>query len=335
MRFKDKLVIFFRLSRLHGAASVSLLILIAALLNGQKDTSLLILLFFIGILYHVFLFVLNEYTDIEVDKLSKDLKKKPLVRGDISQRSALVIVFIAAIATTSLTIIFFMTLSALIFLMFALIFGTLYDFYGKKIKGYSDLLIGAALAFIFLYGAGAVTDQVTNMIYIISGLIFVAIVFANGVEGGLKDVDHDYLGGARTLATILGVKVKDEKLLIPMKFRIFGFSLIGICFFLLFLLVYQPEVNIFESDYVKLIIIVILIFCILTSSYELLTLKLFDRVKIKRLYAILNSAGGILLLIILVPLIGIQMTIILIIIPISWYIVFNIIFYGKPLQPVV
>jgi uncharacterized membrane-anchored protein len=78
-----------------------------------------------------------------------------------------------------------------------------------------------------------------------------------------------------------------------------------------------------------------MILVILAVTYKLLTLKIFDRTKIKRLYAILNSAGGVVLLIILVPLIGIETTLVLLVVPISWYVVFNIILYGKPLQPVV
>jgi 4-hydroxybenzoate polyprenyltransferase len=326
---------YLRLSRVHAAASESLLVLIAALLMGQKDTNLLIILFVIGILYHVYLFVLNEYADIEVDKLSKDLTKKPLVSGDISPRSALGVVISAAIATFLLTIIFFQSVSAVLFLTLALIFGALYDFYGKKIIGYSDLLVAASLAFIFLYGAGTVSNQLTNIVYIIAGTIFVAIVFANAIEGGLKDVDHDYLGGARTLATIMGVTVKERALQITKRFRFFGYSLIGICFVLLLFLGYQDEVNLFGADYVKLTIIAVMIVVMLATSYKLLNLKIFDRTKIKRLYAILNSAGGVTLLIILVPLIGIEVTLILLVVPISWYVAFNIVLYGKPLQPVV
>jgi 4-hydroxybenzoate polyprenyltransferase len=335
MRLKDRMLTYLRLSRVHAAASESLLVLIAALLMGQKDTNLLIILFVIGILYHVYLFVLNEYADIEVDKLSKDLTKKPLVSGDISPRSALGVVISAAIATFFLTIIFFPSLAAVLFLTLALIFGALYDFYGKKIIGYSDLLVAASLAFIFLYGAGTVSNQLTNIVYIIAGTIFVAIVFANAIEGGLKDVDHDYLGGARTLATIMGVTVKERALQITKRFRFFGYSLIGICFVLLLFLGYQDEVNLFGADYVKLTIIAVMIVVMLATSYKLLNLKIFDRTKIKRLYAILNSAGGVTLLIILVPLIGIEVTLILLVVPISWYVAFNIVLYGKPLQPVV
>jgi 4-hydroxybenzoate polyprenyltransferase len=335
MRLKDKILTYLRLSRFHAAASESLLILIAALLMSQKDPLLLIILFCIGIIYHVYLFVLNEYADIEVDRLSKDLTKKPLVSGDISERSALVVVFFAAIVLYVLTIFFFLSFFALLFLTLALIFGALYDFYGKRIVGYSDLLVAASLAFIFLFGAGAVSNQLTNLIYIIAGMIFVAIVFANAVEGGLKDVDHDYLGGARTLATILGVKVVEGKLLMTTRFRLFSSSLIGICFILLFFLGYQSEVNLFGQEYVRLAITAAMVLVILVVSYRLLSLKIFDRTKIKRLYAILNSAGGIVLLIILVPLIGVYVTIILLVVPIAWYVFFNIILYGKPLQPVV
>lgn len=335
MRLKDKLVLYLRLSRIHGAASESLLILIAAMIMGQTSILALFVLFCIGILYHIHVFVLNEYADIDVDRLSKDLKKKPLVSGDIPKNNARIIVVIAAITTIAITIVFFKSFSALLFLLLALLFGTLYDFYGKKIIGYSDTLIAASLSFIFLYGAGTVSEHLTTIIYIIAGMIFVAIIFANAVEGGLKDVDHDYLGGAKTLATLMGVTVNDGNLQISMRFRFFGCSLIGICFVLLLLLGYQPEIHLQEDEFGKTILIVVLSIIILVTSYRLLTLKKFDRAQIKRLYAVLNSTAGIMLLVLLVPLIGLVPTCILIIIPITWYVLFNIVLYGKPLQPLV
>jgi 4-hydroxybenzoate polyprenyltransferase len=333
MKKNNKIITYFRLARFHAAASESLLILIAALLMGLEDKLSLIMLFIIGLLYHVYLFVLNEYTDIEVDKKSKDLIMKPLVSGEIPKKHALIISISAAVICYIITIIFFQSLFALFLLTMAFIFGALYDYYGKKIKGYSDFLVAASLAFIFLYGAGAVSIYLTNLIYIIGFMIFLAIIFANAVEGGLKDVDHDYLGGAKTVATLMGVKVKDKKLIMTKKFQLFAISLICMCFILLILLGLQPEISLFDFEFLKLGIITFLVILILITSSLLITLKEFNRIKIKRLYAILNSAGGALLLIILVPLIGIEITIILLIVPIAWYLSFNIILYGKPMQP--
>ena len=53
----------------------------------------------------------------------------------------------------------------------------------------------------------------------------------------------------------------------------------------------------------------------------------------KRLYSGINAASGILLIVMLYPILGLEITIFLLIFPVTWYTVFNKILYGKPLQP--
>ena len=333
MSVKNRILEYLRLFRFQAGAVEATIILIGALVMGQRDFSFLLVIFFIGIFGHICGYVLNDYADVEVDKKSYELKEKPLVSGVIPKRNGLIISILAAFITYALTIIFFPYPRSIFLLSLATIFTIIYNFFGKKIPA-SDFIVAGTIALFCLFGASTVPMPFTNLTYIICLLFLFDIVFINVVEGGLKDVDHDYLAGGKTIATRMGVKIKKEILIVPRKFIAFAYSLKAIFIGLILLLGFQPELNLWYSDqYVIHIIVVLLIIIIIIGSYKFLHLSIFDRSKIKRLYSGLNSASGALILIMLLPILGPVITVILILLPITWYIVFNFILYGKPLQP--
>lgn len=334
MNIKDKIIAYSRLCRLQATGLIATLSVIGAAVAGQKNPFLLGIVFIIGVFYHVFLYVLNDYIDLEVDKKSKDLQRKPLVSGVIPKQNALILTSLAIITMYVLTVVFFPYLHTLLVLSFAVVLGIIYDCFGKKMPGLADFVMAGSLSATFLFGASTVSAPFSMVVYLTFLIILFFTVYGNAVEGGLKDVDHDYLGGAKTLATIMGVKVEKGRLLMTKKFAFFSWSVEIISFVLILLLANQPEINIFRSgDYLKTGIVVFLIVLSLISTTMFLTLKQFDRAKMKKLFGVINSSSGALIIILLFPLLGILKTIILLLLPITWYIIFNTILYGKPMQP--
>jgi 4-hydroxybenzoate polyprenyltransferase len=334
MDLKNVTISYFRLFRFQTTGLIATLFLIGAVVAGLSDPFLLFIIFLIGIFYHIYLYVLNDYVDLEVDKQSKDLQRKPLVSGMISPKTGLIIAIVTGILTYILTIIYFPYFNTILMLTFAVLLGAIYDCFGKKMPGLSDFTMAGSLAFAFLLGASTIPTPFTTITILVGLLIFIFVVYGNAVEGGLKDVDHDYLGGAKTLATVMGVKVKNEKLFLTKKFAIFSYGIEIFSFVLILLLAAQPEINIFDkSEYLKLIIVIILIIVTFISSVRFLSLKKFDRALMKKLFAVINSSSGALIIIMIFPIIGLEKTIILLLLPITWYIIFNTILYGKPMQP--
>jgi len=333
MKTKSKIPVYLRLLRPQSAAMTASVLLVGALVMGQRDTFLLSILFIIGVLSHIFGFVLNDYADIEVDKKSGELKDKPLVSGIISKNHALIIVILAAVIAYALTILFFPSIYVIIILTIAAILGGIYNFCGKKIPG-SEFIVSAGLGAFCLFAASTVSLNFTNTIYLVSLLIFIDGVFIHVVEGGLKDADHDYLQKAKTLPAMMGIKVKDGKLLLPKTFLAFSYLLKAIYFILIILLGLQPEINIWNSNqYILQILVIFLLIMIALITYKFLHLPKFDRSKMKKLYAGLNSASLGLIFIILLPIIEIEIILILLVLPITWYVIFNAILYGKSLEP--
>ncbi len=321
----SKVVSYAKLLRVPGIGAFGIIPVIAALAMGASDIYSLSLIFIIGAFASVFGFLINDYVDIELDGFVDELKKKPLVSGDVSKKNALLIAFYLAFTT-----FFFIALlwydqpidsfkfSALICIILAGIFGTFYDVYGKRIVG-SDFFVAISVALIFLFGA-LTYGQPTTIIWIIFILTFENILYMNVVQNGIKDADHDYKLGVKNIARTLGVEVQEKKIVIPRSFQAFGFGLrlfAAVLFFVPFIL--------FGYEYYlwQIILLVLLIIVYLFLDAKLLMLKIYDRSQIRKLIAIQSFLRYSLVPVMLFKIIGILPSVLLIIIPIVWYILFT------------
>jgi len=321
----SKIAAYAKLLRLPGIGALGIVPVIAALVMGTTDIYPLTIIFIIGALASVFGFLINDYVDIELDGYVDELKKKPLVSGEVSKKNALLIAFYLAFTT-----FFFIALlwfnkpidsfkfSALICIVLAGILGTFYDVYGKKVVG-SDFFVAISVALIFLFGA-LTYGQPTVMIWVIFILTFENILYMNVVQNGIKDADHDYKLGVKNIALTLGVTVQENKITIPRSFQAFGFGLrlfAAVLFFVPFL------VFGYDSYLWQLILLAVLIIVYLFLDAKLLTLKTFDRSRIRKLIGIQSFLRYSLVPVMLFKVIGILPSILLILIPIVWYSIFT------------
>ena len=320
---------YLRLTRLPGAASTAIAIIICYLaMMGPHNLINLLVLFIIGIFSHIFGSVLNEYIDIRVDEKSQYHKEKPLVSGAITKNQALFFTLFSCVCIYALTIIFFWSFFPLIFLSLGLLFTIIYDTVGKKIPG-SDIFMGGSAFFGCLFGASIVSIHFTNLVYIISLSVFIYIVSFTAVVGGLKDADHDALAGAKTTATRMGVNIVNGKMLITNKFKVFSYTLDLVFIILIILAAFQPEINLWQSDqYLILIVMAIFMVIVFASLYGFLNLPYFDRQRVYGLFALHGLASYILVPILLLPIIGLNMMLVVIVLPFAWYIIFNKIIFN-------
>lgn len=333
MKVKSRFINYLQLIRPQGASATAVTILIGSIIMGLRDIILLFILFFIGILCHICGFVLNEYVDIDVDKKSRDLQNKPLVSGAIPKKHALIIALFSAIFAYLLTIIYFQSIYPLIFLSLTFISGIIYDLFGKRLPG-SDVFAAGACFFVFLFGASAVSIEFTNLIFIVAFSCFFHIIFNNAVEGGLKDIDHDFLAGAKTTAIRMGVFLKDGRLIITKNFSFFAYSIKFFYIGLVILAGFQPEINLWQfNNYMIHIIFIILVSIVLITLYKFWHPPDFNRPRLIRLFAIHEIFAYFLGPIILVPLIGYKFVLLLLFIPFFWFLICNLIIYQKLIQP--
>jgi 4-hydroxybenzoate polyprenyltransferase len=330
-----------RLLRIPGLGALGIPPVIGALTVGMMDGYNLILLFFIGSVSAMYGFILNDYADIELDRLIPELKGKPLVDGTIHPKTAVFICFFLVLFA-----FFFLFLLwygqnvdtskflAMMCIFLAGILGSIYDLYGKKFPG-SDAFVSISMSFLFLLGALSFGTP-TIITWIIFVLTFNQSLHMNAVEGGIKDADHDYLMGVKNLALGSGVKVDGENLHIPTSFKAFGMGIrltsavllfVPFVFFREFLVYYKPWQPII------MVLLAVATFVVLFFSMKLISLKKFDRSAIRKYIGIQSFLRYSLVPIMLIPIIGILPSVILIVFPIAWYIIFTPLLGEKLFRP--
>jgi len=331
----SKVTAYARLLRIPGLGGLGIPAVIGALTVGVHDLLSLVILFIIGSLSAIYGFILNDYADVELDRLSKELKGKPLVDGTIGLKTAVFVCFMCVmLAFFFLFLLWYgkpldeFKFVALISIILAGILGSTYDVYGKKFVG-SDFLVAISMAFIFLMGATSFGAPAI-ITWIIFVLTFNQILHMNVIENGIKDADHDCLLGVKNIALVSGVKVEGDNLFIPLRFKAFG---MGIRLFSAVLL-FTPFIFFGYSYYLwQVVLLAIATFGVLFYSVRLLSLKKFERNTIRKYIALQSFLRYALVPIMLIPLIGIIPGVILVFFPIIWYIIFTPLLGEKLFRP--
>ena len=327
-----------RLLRLPGLGGLSVAPVFGALSVGVTDIYLLILLFLLGACSAIYGFVLNDYIDVKVDKLSKELGNRPLVKGTISQHTAVFICIATFILAFVIIFGWFYTPNisfgiALGFILLSALLGTLYNIYGKRFVG-SDILVALSEGFLVLTGAYLVLPQgqLTIFTWIFALLTFNQLLYMNAIMGGLKDADHDYLMNVKNFALSSGVHVtKENTLVVPTVFRVSGLFIRIISIILVFLpFTYFSQ----TSSPAHLIILLIFSIGVLVLSEKFLSQKTFDRSKLRKLITGQTFLRYSLIPLMLFYLIGFIPVVILIIFPFIWYILFTLLIHEHLFKPV-
>ena len=322
-----------KLLRLPGLGGLAIPPVFGAISVGVYDFYKLSILFIIGALSAIYGFVLNDYADVELDRLVKELHGKPLVSGVISKKSAIAVCVICIFL--AFFFIFFLwkgevldelKFSALVVIFLAGVLGSIYNLYGKKIAG-SDFLVAISMAFLFLFGALSFSKP-TLLTWAIFFLTFNQTLHMNAVEGGIKDADHDFIMGVKNIALASGVKVQGSSVFIPLHFKAFGMGIRLSSAFLVFL----PFIYGLSYTLWQIFLLLLLVAIVIYIEVKLLTLHNFDRKKIRKL---ISSAAFIrysIVPVMLISKVG-MLSFILIVLPILWYILFTPLTGAKLFQP--
>ena len=333
-----------RLIRLPGLGGLSIAPIFGALslydIGLEISLTTLFFLLIFGVLKSIYGFVLNDYADLELDRLSDDISNRPLVRGTISKRAALSICFLSVIGMFLIIfLIFYRHHPAFYYglgcMILAFIFGTIYNLYGKRFMS-SAIIAAAADALIVLLAAFIISPDGNLSIFtwIIFILVFTQFIFMTIVVGGIKDADHDYKMNVKNLALYSGVKVyKDKKIFIPLSFKAFGLLIR----FLSAIIVFVPFIFYGANfEMWQIILLALLVIGVLVLTVQLLNIKTFEPTdkRIIRLFGVQGFLRYSFVPVMLIPVIGLYYGLILIIFPIIWLIIFMPISGKKLSSPV-
>ncbi len=194
---------FWDLLRLeHGlmyALGVAVGVIVSAGLNFDPKNLIL------GMLTAVFCqasaFALNDYFDYEVD-LANRRTDRPLVRGELSRRTALIMGLL--LAPLGFVFAFMISINAFLLALAITVLGYIYDLKLKEFGIIGNVYIAFSMATPFIFGSIVAKNTVTPQIAVLSIIAFLAGV-AREIMKGIEDVEGDALRNVRTVARIRGI----------------------------------------------------------------------------------------------------------------------------------
>ncbi|MDO8553360.1 MAG: UbiA family prenyltransferase [Candidatus Micrarchaeota archaeon] len=197
---------FLKLTRFEHAIMLAIAVFIGEtiVLGHAPDFTLLILLsLLVPVFSEMGSFALNDYLDIETDKINKK-KDRPLVSGTISPQFAFNFAWFAIII--SIVLSFFINSFAF---AIALVFNLLAIAYNYKLKDLpllGNIYIGLSMAIPFIFGNFVVSDQLNSIAIILALLGFISGL-AREIVKSVQDVEGDKKArSSRTLPIIIGEK---------------------------------------------------------------------------------------------------------------------------------
>jgi 4-hydroxybenzoate polyprenyltransferase len=303
---------------------------------------LLFPVFIIGVITHVFGEILNDYKDYEIDKNNIELSEKPLVSGAISKKGALILLLLVLVVLIATIVIYRFNILSLLMLLMTAICGIVYNIKSKDWVYSPPVILAGYPFFLILFGGIYAGDynnlfDVPGLVYIIALLGAFQLWINTAILGHLKDVKNDSECGVVTFPIRLGVKVgkgEPPKLIVPSGFRILtigvqivnlAVAFIPILFYKLF---YDGDVNIL----LLAIGISFLTIIIMASQIRIMWHKFFERNKLMRMMAVREIAAYFLSLVLVSPLIGLVLVIVLLVLPLLWFLIVNFFISGNPMQ---
>jgi len=334
MKFRE----YLKLARSFNAVLTGISPVLGAIAMEHFNVIDLFLLFLVGFLGHAFGFVFNDIIDYKIDKTSKEISDRPLLSGTISIKNA----WIFAILMIILAFLIALFISyknenyfPVILLAISAACIIIYDLTSKKLPG-MDIFVALGVFFLILYGTAISINslyEIKQLAWIVCILGSIQVLFMQFIAGGLKDIENDYLRGAKTIAIKLGVRIADGTLKISSKFKAlaYGIQLIDllVVFLPFFIIWHIKELTILQ--YLQWIIIAFIGLVMFFLSYQLLSMKRFDRMKARKL---IGSHYMINFMIVPIMLMGLNPWIgILLFFPGLGFVFSNILLHGTLLQP--
>jgi len=285
----NKIKAIWELLRLEHGVMIALAILIGSLIalkgEGFPAFDNFILTFFTALFLEASTFALNDYYDLEIDKKNKRIDR-PLVRGDISPKSALYLFFI--LFPLGIICSYFVNMTCFIIALITALLAIFYDAKLKKIKLLGNFYIAYVMSIPFIFGGAAVINKDVLFFEIDPAIYIVALIafFAGSGREIMKDV-MDFEGDSKT-----GVK-SFPKYIGNRKSNILSALFFLIAIVLSFLPFFMKQYQIYYLNYFYLIFVFITDIMLLSTSFQLIFKKSPD-LKLYRSFTLLAIFIGLL-----------------------------------------
>jgi 4-hydroxybenzoate polyprenyltransferase len=184
---RGKFAAVLRLTRIEHSLMLAIAVVAAELIAGGLPGPYRFLLALVPpILVSMAAFAINDYYDVETDRLNK--KRRPLVEGALSMteaRNIAVILFVVGVATGALVNWYAFSIA----LAFAVL-AWLYSYRLKEMLLVGNVYIAFTMVIPFIYGDFVVSRVIPANIVLVSFVIFLSGL-AREVHGMMRDVKGD------------------------------------------------------------------------------------------------------------------------------------------------
>ncbi len=195
-----------KLTRFEHAIMLAFAVLIAETIvlgTIPAFTTIIILSLLVPIFSEMGSFALNDYFDIETDRINKKTDR-PLVNGTISPKFALYFSIISILS--SVLFAYFINLPAFVIALVFNLFAVIYNWRLKDIPLIGNIYIATTMAVPFIFGNFVVTDNISIIALALAALGFVAGL-AREIIKSVQDVKGDKKArNSRTLPIVIGEK---------------------------------------------------------------------------------------------------------------------------------
>jgi geranylgeranylglycerol-phosphate geranylgeranyltransferase len=205
-----KLRAIWELMRLEHGLMIAIAIVVGSLI-AQKELlafDRFILAFFTALFLEGSTFALNDYYDYDID-IRNRREDRPLVRGDLSRRSALYV--FAFFFPLGIICPYFINFSCFVIALVTAFFAVFYDVVLKKVKLLGNFFIAYFMAVPFIFGGAAVTKgnffavNLSPVIFIVAVIAFLAGV-GREIMKDVIDFKGDKKEGVMSFPVCIGVR---------------------------------------------------------------------------------------------------------------------------------
>lgn len=214
-----KLKAIWELMRLEHGVMLFIAILIGSLISQKTlfDNLNLPLLnifltFFTALFLEASTFALNDYYDLEIDRINKRTDR-PLVRGDLSPKTALNLFYL--LFPLGLICSYFVNMTCFIIALITALISVLYDAKMKKIKLIGNFYIAYIMAIPFVFGGATVLGNnafslgaINPAIYIIALIAFLAGA-GREIMKDVMDFEGDKRQGVKSFPRYIGIRASN------------------------------------------------------------------------------------------------------------------------------
>ncbi len=252
-----KVIAYIQISRPINSVITFLVIIVASIISIDGNYSVLkiILAGLSGALTASSGNVINDYFDIDIDKINKPQRVLP--QGKLSLKEAFALYFFLAVL--SLVISSFININAFTIVFIASVFLFFYSNQLKKILLLGNIVVSTLTALAFIYGGLAVNNIKAAIIPAVFAFL---INFIREIVKDMEDIEGDRLQGVTTYPVLYGFKkskmviVFITVVLIILTLFPFVINLYAIEYFLIVMIFVNPLLvyiikSLFEDDSVK------------------------------------------------------------------------------------